>query len=176
MSDPADPKREGPPGFPIQLRQAYVYEARISRRARQKGDSRNPTLDAQIQGAAPDPAGGAFNVVLGADVTMPFGTRPLPGLAEFSCSVIGRFEHPEPLPEDFRERFCEKEALVLLWPYLRASLSELTRMAELPIPPLPTLDVSRVVAAERGLKVHSEQRLHRPRAKKELPATTQPDP
>jgi preprotein translocase subunit SecB len=176
MSDPADPKREGPPGFPIQLRQAYVYEARISRRARQKGDSKNPTLDAQIQGSVPDPAGGSFNVVLGANVTMPFGARPLLGLAEFSCSVIGRFEHSEPLPEDLRERFCQKEALILLWPYLRGSLSELTRMAELPIPPLPTLDVSRVVAAEQGLKVHSEQPIHRPKARKELPAPAEPAP
>jgi len=164
MINQVDPTREGPPGFPIQLREAYLYEANVSRRSRQKGDARKPTLDAQIQGAAPDPRGGAFSVVLGANVTMPFGTPPVPGVATFSCSVIGRFEHPEPLPEDFRERFCQKEALVLLWPYLRASLSELTRMAELPAPPLPTLDVSRIVAAEGALAVHSE--LRRPRVKK----------
>jgi len=174
MNDQVDAERDGPPGFPIQLRQAYLYEARVTRRARQKGDSRNPTLDAEIAGTAPDPAGGAFSVVLGANVTMPFGARPLLGMAEFSCSVIGRFEHPEPLPDDLRERFCQKEALILLWPYLRASLSELTRMAELPLPPLPTLDVARVVAAEQGLKVHSEQAVRRPKASKELPAPTEP--
>jgi preprotein translocase subunit SecB len=167
MSDPETPATEGPPAFPIQLRQAYVYEAQLKRRARQRGDSRNPTLDAQIVGSSPDPAGNAFNVVLGATVRMPFGARPVLGLAEFSCSVIGRFEHSEPVPDDFKERFCQKEALILLWPYLRASMAELTRMAELPIPPLPTLDVSRVVAAGEGLKVHSEQTPHRTRSKKE---------
>jgi preprotein translocase subunit SecB len=141
-------------GFVIQLTQVYVYEARVTRRTRQRGDAL--TLDAKVLRSQREKEGGVFHVLVGATVLLPIGTHPR-GAAEFECSVNGTFRYMGKgvLDEALCKRFIDKEALILLWPYVRAATSELARMAELPLPLLPVLDVTRVVAAPETVTVHS---------------------
>jgi hypothetical protein len=65
------------------------------------------------------------------------------------CSVEGDFRSTSKITERRFESFREREAFVLLWPYLRASIGELARMLEIRMPPLPVLDVRRVVGPKR---------------------------
>jgi len=65
------------------------------------------------------------------------------------CSIEAGFTTTAPIGARRFSTFREREALVLLWPYLRATLSELTRLLEVRLPPLPMLDVRKVVGPRR---------------------------
>jgi hypothetical protein len=65
--------------------------------------------------------------------------------AVVTCGIEGQFVSEEPLPDDAFERFREREAFVLLWPYIRAAVGEITRMLGVLVPPLPTVDVRSIL-------------------------------
>jgi hypothetical protein len=89
------------------------------------------------------PEPGVFTVLAGADVTHVVRDQAV----TVHCVVIGLFSHGEEVSPSLLRRFQHHEAMVLLWPYLRAAVGEIGHMMDLGLPPLPTLDVLKVLQA-----------------------------
>jgi hypothetical protein len=70
-------------------------------------------------------------------------------VASIDCAIDGTFESEVPLNDDFVAEFINGGAKVILWPYLRAAVGEIARMAEVDAPPLPTLDVLGVLEVDQ---------------------------
>jgi len=65
-------------------------------------------------------------------------------------SLEGRFKslvEVNTIKKEVLERFKSLDAIILLWPYLRQHLHDLTSRMRLELPPIPTLDVQAVLAA-----------------------------
>jgi Preprotein translocase subunit SecB. len=62
-------------------------------------------------------------------------------VATIRTSTQGVFVKEGNPPPDVTERFRSADCAVLLWPYARAHVSEVARMMDIDIPPLPTIDV-----------------------------------
>lgn len=131
------------PAYPVQLADAYLYEARATRGEATTGDPDEPTLEATVNLPLLADDRRSFNQVVGVKILAP---QPRGGWTlEIECSVNGRFQAASELSEKYVQEFGDRESLVLLWPYVRAFASELVRMTQVKVPPLPTLDVSSIL-------------------------------
>lgn len=85
---------------------------------------------------------GGFTVLAGADVTHAWARQ----CATIRCVVTGYFSYEGEVDPELLARFQHREAMVLLWPYVRAAVGEIGRMMDIELPPLPTLDVLEVLS------------------------------
>ena len=86
------------------------------------------------------PTSSEFSLWLNLEVELPHGDAPE---CSISLSIEGRFEaivDPTTLKTEIIERFKAADAALLLWPYLRETLHNLTERMHLGIPPLPVID------------------------------------
>lgn len=83
-----------------------------------------------------------FAVIAGADVTCPIDGR---NTAAVRLSVLGIFEALEDVKPELLERFQHADAMVLLWPYVRTHVGSVTKMMNIIMAPLPTLDVQQMI-------------------------------
>ena len=138
----ADPKL---PQYPVQLRGARLYLAHLVRRKREATDPAGPGLDFSVRTHVVREDRRGLSVLVGATVTIPMQPEIV---ASIECAIDGTFESEVPLTEEFVHEFVAGGATVILWPYLRAAVGEVARLAEIDAPPLPTLDVLNLLEAD----------------------------
>ena len=131
------------PNYAVQLIDAYVLEARISRIPGPEGPAATgPLAETAISEPSFTDDRKRLEQVLNGRVSVPY--RDGQFMMVIECSILGTFISTEPIDP---KAFTGRETIVVLWPYLRASVGELGRMTGLPVPPLPTLDVLSVINA-----------------------------
>lgn len=139
---------EGAPAYEIQLSGVRVWELKAARPKRSTEESGSGAA-AVDTGRASDWISDdrtSMRVLWRATVQYPYSpTR----VASIECTVEGRFTATAPVPPRAFERFKDREAFVLLWPYLRAAVAQIAAMMEAKVPPLPTVDVRKVVGPKR---------------------------
>ena len=142
----ADPERLGNiPLSGVQMLDAYVHEVHLERRDRVDGDPPGLALEVGIAGQTqPGGESSVFAVILQAHVVAPFNEDR--ATADLRCSVTGVFRIDDPSAVD-QGRFSSREAVVLIYPYLRASVGQVWRMSGITVPPMPTLDTVALLAA-----------------------------
>ncbi|MDP2350451.1 MAG: hypothetical protein Q8M74_04765 [Chloroflexota bacterium] len=160
------------PVFGVQLTDAYLYETEVKRGPRPPDAPEQPSLEIGIRGHIVDDDQRGIRVVLGARVGIPFKDNE--ALATIDCSVLGVFASSTPIRADYVETFVQREALVLLYPYLRSVVGELGRLISLPAPPLPTLDVLAMVGSAPAEQEVATARPCRQRRKTGSPPTEPP--
>jgi preprotein translocase subunit SecB len=147
--------------YGIQLGGAYLHQARVSRAAPVPEEKRQLTLDVQIHGIDIDRGGKRFAVVLAAVVAVPFRET---ALLNIECSVAGEFVAEKRTRKATLEAFARREAVLLLWPYLRAMLGQLGSLTGIQVPPLPIVNVLAMLAARE----EATKRAQATAARKEL--------
>ena len=138
------------PTYVIQLRAVRTYEVEAKRFRRESAEpvdpSAEPTVNAQLRSKWISPERDRFRVMWQAEVDYPYSRQ---FKVKMLCSVDAAFSSSAPITKRRFESFQEREAFVLIWPYLRASMAEMARMLEIRMPPLPVLDVRKVVGPRR---------------------------
>jgi preprotein translocase subunit SecB len=139
----ADPRL---PQYPVQLVGARLYSAQLARRGPIETDPEGPGLDFGVRAHSVREDLRGLSVLVGATVTVRLNSEIV---ASIECAIDGTFNSDVLLTDDFVTEFINGGAKVILWPYLRAAVGEVARMAEVDAPPLPTLDVLNVLEAAR---------------------------
>jgi len=135
------------PLYGVQLVDTYLLDAQVSRRPKTDEDEDGPTLEASQGPSLASEDEKTLDASISVKLAVPY--RDGEYRLEILCSVTGRFVSTEPKTSTFWDAFAGREALAVLWPYLRASVGELGRMTGLRVPMLPTLDVKAIVPTPR---------------------------
>lgn len=131
------------PSYDVQLADTYLLEAKLSRGPQIEGESvAGPTAQATISLPQYHDENRRAEQVLSVKLSFPYRNGEL--VLTVECAVIGVFLSETAITA---EEFSPREAMAVLWPYVRATVGELTRMTGLPVPPIPTLDVVRMMTA-----------------------------
>jgi preprotein translocase subunit SecB len=149
--------------YSIQLQDAYVYEAGIRRDAR-PSDLQSARFDPTLR-AIVIPAGGKrLAIALTGVVTFPFSEA---GLLIVECTISGQFVAASRKKKAELEAFARREAVLLLWPYLRGAIGQLAQLTGIQVPPLPIVDVLEMLRAKPSVDPSTYPRQPRgPRAEK----------
>lgn len=153
------------PQYSVQLANAYMYEAELKRLGRPESAPDQPSLDVSVIGHQIDASAHEIHVVIQAKVDFPFQEGA--ALAQVTCSVLGQFRSHAQLEPLFAEAFAQREAVLLLYPYLRSAVGELARMSFLEFPPLPTIDVLAMIAQGAATETSVPPPVKRRRHRKE---------
>jgi preprotein translocase subunit SecB len=145
-ASPRKRRRKIPQGpakpFAVQLVDVQVQEISTKRRRHRASDGDKPQVDAWLTPLDASETLPGFAVIAGADVTCPIDGR---NTAAVRLSVLGIFEALEDVRPELLERFQHADAMVLLWPYVRTHVGSVTKMMNIIMAPLPTLDVQQMI-------------------------------
>ena len=128
--------------FPFQLRDAYIQSCTLSRREALDTDPARPRFETSFRSETAEDLPG-FLAYLTVEVVFAF--RP-GATCTLSVCTTGVFKQAEAVPSETERQFIRDDCAVLLWPYARANVGEIFRMAGLQLPPLPTIDVRRALS------------------------------
>ena len=134
--------------FPIQMQDVYLYEVRVTRTPEPIGPG-GPTLEPSIVGHGVQPDGRTLTLLLKVVAKAEF--RP-EAFATIECTMMGVFVANAAIDPARAAAFSAREGIVLMWPYLRATMADLAARLQIPFPILPTLDVTqllRILADQR---------------------------
>ncbi len=148
MTPPEDAGSVELPIYPFQFVDAYLFDAAVKRVpivAEGAGDQ--PTLQLSAVSAHVQEADRVLVATIGASVAVPFGSG---NRLEIACQTSGHFRSENPIEAATADSFLPT-AFVLIYPYLRAHVSELARMTALAVPPLPTIDAEVARELVQGL-------------------------
>lgn len=136
------------PIYPFQFADAYLFDAAVSRVPNvAEGEGDQPTLQLSAVSAHVQEDGRVLVATIGASVAVPFGSG---NRLEIACQTSGHFRSEKPIEPAMADSFLPT-AFVLIYPYLRAHVSELARMTALAVPPLPTIDAEAARELVQGL-------------------------
>lgn len=127
---------------PIQLRDAYLYDAKVTREAVSPTEEEALTLEPRVRGWSLSEDRSSMLVVLGAVISHRF--RP-EAVVHLDLTVAGHFASQTPIDEEAAKAFAPVTGLLLLWPYLRGYIGQLSAALQVSLPTLPVLDVQSVV-------------------------------
>ena len=130
------------PSFPFQLRDAFLLSSSMVRRGSESDDPERPRFQTSIQ-TEDQPDLDGFLAHLTVNTVFRFQAE---ATCELSACTTGVFLRTGPSDPDVERQFRNADCAVILWPYARAIVAELVRMAGFKIPPLPTIDVRRTLA------------------------------
>jgi preprotein translocase subunit SecB len=135
-------------GFPCQLVDVRLYEISVKRHQPDRKGQEPASLKVLLHQGNEPPSTQQFGLLLSFESDLPFADAPeytislaIEGL--FKLIVDANTIRPETL-----ERFKVADAMVLLWPYLRQTLHDITTRMRLDIPPLPVVDARSLVMIE----------------------------
>lgn len=157
---------EDAPAYEIQLAGVRVWEVSGTRPVENDPELRDSSVDAARTSDWISDDRTSLRVRWRATVRYPYA---LTRVIIISCTVEGRFTATAPVPQRAFERFKDREAFVLLWPYLRASVAQVAAMMDAKVPPLPTVDVRKVVGPRRRSAGSTRSALSRPAPKDTSP-------
>ena len=135
------------PTYSVQLQDVYLYEAKVERLL-SEGEPAESALDVGIRWHALSDDATELRVIMGANVQLPY--NDLLAVAKVDVTLLGVFASSSPMTPDSALAFSDREAFILIYPYLRSHVGEIGRMLGLPFPPLPTLDVVAARSAGQG--------------------------
>jgi preprotein translocase subunit SecB len=161
------------PLFPLQLADAYLYQASATRVPvpdAKSGDEPTAEIFAHSWHIQEDDR--ILVVVIGARVGVTFRDGHV---LKVECATAGHFRSADKLTSASVAEFVETSAMLLIYPYLRANVGEVARLTGISVPPLPTLDVAGVAAALRTGRAEQAPRKRRPRRTPKMPAPPSPD-
>lgn len=139
--------------YPIQLVAAYLHQATVRRSVLEEGKPRDLTFNAFVRAVGPDRGGKKLAVIIGGRVTAPFGEA---ALLTISCDVTGEFVAATRRRKADLEAFGNREAILILWPFLRAEIGGLAARTAIPVPPIPMVDVLEMIERRNALTATPE--------------------
>jgi hypothetical protein len=137
------------PAYVIQMSGVRAFQVSARRDRRDPSDTAEhpePTVKAERVRDWMTPDRKRFRVVWAVTLVYPYSKAMV---LHVECSVEGAFVSTTPVSARRFMSFKDREAFVLLWPYLRATAWELARLLEVRVPPLPLLDVRKVVGPRK---------------------------
>lgn len=136
------------PIYPFQFVDAYLFDAAVKRVPNvAEGEGDQPTLQLSAVSAHVQEDDRVLVATIGASVAVPFGSG---NRLEIACQTSGHFRSENPIEPATVDSFLPT-AFVLMYPYLRAHVSELAKMTALAVPPLPTIDAEAARELVQGL-------------------------
>jgi len=132
---PAEPASKEVASFAYQMRDAYLYDASLVRSDGEGPD--RPTFATSLETQDRDELPGFIALL-----TVRVEHRFRPGaVCTIQTRTAGVFRRTGELDAQDDSRFRQADCAVLLWPFARAMVAEIARMAGVDLPPLPTVDV-----------------------------------
>lgn len=126
--------------FPFQLTDIRLSNVSTKRHIPEQEGEEPPSLSILLIRGEESPTSPEFSLWLQFETELPHSDAPE---CSISLSIEGRFAvivDPTILRPEVIERFKEADAILLLWPYLRETLHNLTNRMRLGMPPLPVID------------------------------------
>lgn len=126
--------------FPFQLMDIHLFHISAERHFPEQEGEEAPSLSILLVKGEEPPTSPKFSLLLQLETELPHGDAPE---CSISLSIEGRFEaivDPTTLRPDVIERFKAADAILLLWPYMRETLHNLTDRMRLRVPALPVID------------------------------------
>ena len=148
--DPSADNREQ--YFPYQLSDAYLYDCSVERREAHADDTERPHFELSLR---TEERGDGFFASLGVRVVFRF--RP-EATAVLATTTVGVFQGGQGTSTGDAERFRKADCAVLLWPYARANIGTLSKLLDLDLPPLPTIDVRAALPGWREAETRPPQK------------------
>jgi len=143
--------------FPFQLTNVRLFHVSTERHVpEQEGEGPSSLSILLVKGEEP-PTSPEFSLRLQFEAELPHGDAPE---CSISLSIEGHFEvivDPTTLRPEVIERFKESDAILLLWPYLRETLHNLTNRMRLGMPPLPVIDARALLTKPLAESVVEEE-------------------
>jgi preprotein translocase subunit SecB len=127
-------------GFPFQLVDIRLFHVQAERHFPEEEGEEGPALRIELTKAEEPHTAPEFSLWLELESDLPSGDAPE---CSISLSIEGHFKtvvDPTGLKPEIVERFKRADAVLLLWPYLRETLHNLTDRMRLGVPPLPVID------------------------------------
>ena len=126
--------------FPFQLTDVRLFRVSTERHVPELEGEEPPALSILLIKGDEPPMSREFSLWLQLESELPHGDAPE---CSISLSIEGHFEaivDPDTLKPDVVERFKAADAVLLLWPYMREALHNLTDRMRLWVPILPVID------------------------------------
>ena len=126
--------------FPFQLADIRLFNVSTERHAPEQEGEEAPSLTIVLIKGEEPPTASEFSLWLEFEADLPHSDAPEYSI---SLSIEGRFRaavDPVALKPEVIERFKAADAILLLWPYLRETLHNLTDRMRLEVPLLPVID------------------------------------
>jgi len=126
--------------FPFQLTDIRLFNVSTERHTPEQEGEEPPSLSILLIKGEEPPTSPEFSLWLQLEAELPHGDAPE---CSISLSIEGRFKaivDPTTLKPEVVERFKVADAILLLWPYMRETLHDLTERMRLGTPPLPVID------------------------------------
>ncbi len=167
-----DPSRISVPAsneqlYSIQMETAYLYELHVTREPG-TGTPEGPVLEPSVVGHNLSPDGLTLSVLLRAKAGMTFREDVA---AIIDCTMLGVFRSTQPIDPAAAAEFSIREGLVLLWPYLRATIADIATRLQLAFPLLPTLDVQQLLQLFKQAVEKAEQTASKPKSRSRRKST-----
>lgn len=128
------------PAFPFQLTDIRLFHISAERHVLEQESEEPPSLSVLLIKGDEPLTSPEFSLWLQFETELPHGDAPE---CTISLSIEGHFEaivDPTTLKPEVIERFKAADAILLLWPYMRETLHNLTDRMRLGVPPLPVID------------------------------------
>ncbi len=135
--------------FPFQLTAVRMHDVRAERCKIPEDKKEAATFGLAIKQSEDPPEAKEFGILLSFEGTIPSGKNES---CKVSVGVEGIFKttvDPSVLKADVIKRFRQTDSAVLLWPYLRQYVHDLTCRLDLGLPPLPVLDVRAMLSGAK---------------------------
>jgi preprotein translocase subunit SecB len=132
--------------FPFQLKDVRLFHINAERHTPEQEGKEPPFLSVLLVKGKEPSTSPEFSLWLQFETELPHGDAPE---CSISLSIEGHFEviaDPTTLKPEVIEQFKEADAILLLWPYLREALHNLTDRMHLGVPPLPVIDARALLA------------------------------
>ena len=132
--------------FPFQLTDTRLFQASAERHAPEHEGEEPPSLSILLIKGEEPPTSPEFSLWLRLNAAVPHGDAPK---CSISLSIEGCFKaivDTTTLKPEIIERFKTADAILLLWPYMRETLHNLTSRMRLGLPPLPVIDARSLLA------------------------------
>jgi hypothetical protein len=126
--------------FPFQLTDVRLFRVSTERHTPEQEGEEPPALTIVLIKGEEPPTALEFSLWLQFESDLPHSDAPE---CSINLSIEGRFRavvDPTDLKPEVLERFKAADAILLLWPYLRETLHNLTDRMRLGVPPLPVID------------------------------------
>ncbi len=144
------------PVFPFQLVDIRLYQVTVERHSPEQEGKDPPSLSVLLLKGEEPPSSLEFDLRLHLETRLPHGDAPECSIA---LSIEGHFKavvDPASIRPETTERFKTADAILLMWPYLRETLHNLTERLRIGVPPLPVID-ARALVTPTGERVNDSE-------------------
>jgi len=124
---------------PIQFEGVYVHELHVTRTLVAEGETQEPLFEPSVKHHEVSADRLSFLVLLNGRATYQYRAS---ASATVDCTILGEFRSTDPVTDEQAKEFAQRDALVLLWPYLRAEIGSAAKAMQVPFPPIPIINTA----------------------------------